>query len=144
MNDSRANRLNVIRDIIRGQNIRTQMELMEALEQHGLSCTQGTLSRDSNEIGLRKLSSGRYSLPEDIHLVHMLQEFCLSICTAENQLVLKTTSGTAQGVAAALDATWLPLALGTIAGDDTILIITKSAPDALELADMLADFKHNR
>ncbi|MDR2108246.1 MAG: ArgR family transcriptional regulator [Coriobacteriales bacterium] len=139
----RSERLSAIRRIVRSEEVHTQQELLEALKRAGHACTQGTLSRDFGDLGLRKLKGGRYYLPEDLHLRQMLQQFALSLVPACNLLVLKTTSGTAQGVAAAFDAALLPEAIGTIAGDDTIMVITADDTAAEALAERLSLLRIN-
>jgi transcriptional regulator of arginine metabolism len=103
----------------------------------GIECTQGTVSRDISEMGLGKDSSGRYLLNEDLLLRRMLSDFSLSMTCALNMVVIKTTSGTAQGVAAALDNAELSEVVGTIAGDDTIFIATANEEQAKNLVNVL-------
>lgn len=122
-----------ITNLISEEPIYTQEDLRKLLRGSGIHVNQATLSRDLRELGLVKTVNG-YSLPpaDDTGgppmppLEHLIREFVVDVREAENLLVLRTTPGSAQPVAAALDvADWKEL-VGTIAGDDTILTITAS------------------
>jgi transcriptional regulator of arginine metabolism len=126
----RNERYAAIREIVRARHIRTQRDLVEELREKGFACTQATVSRDVTDMGLRKLPEGVYMLAEDIHLQRMISEMVRRVSLAGNLVVIKTTTGTAQGVAAALDGADLPAVLGSIAGDDTILAITQDEAQA--------------
>ncbi len=121
-----------ILDLIARESILTQEDLVERLAQAGLVVTQATLSRDLKELGLVKTAEG-YSTTAELggeaaapapSLAHVLREFVTDIKEAQNLLVIRTTAGSAQPVAAALDAEKWPELLGTLAGDDTILVVT--------------------
>lgn len=127
---NRNSRQDAIRDIIRTRNIRTQRDLVAALKEQGFACTQATVSRDIADMGLRKVPDGAYVLAEDLYLQRMVSELVTSIERAGNLIVIKTEVGTANGVASSLDAAALPSVLGTIAGDDTILVITRDEEQA--------------
>jgi len=125
----------------------TQDDLVQRLAQQGLRVTQATLSRDIKELGLVK-SAGGYTVPaqaasaDAVHLpslVHLLQEFVVDVREAQNLLVLKTSPGSAQPVAAALDAQRWPELLGTLAGDDTILAVTADSAHSRVLGDRLRE-----
>lgn len=137
----RNERQDLIREIVRNQQIRTQRELVEALAQRGLECTQATVSRDVAEIGLQKRSDGFYILSEDVHMRRMVGDLVQSVEVANNIVVVKALQGTAQGVAAALDAASIPMVLGTVAGDDTILIVAKDEPGARQFQQTLERLK---
>ena len=129
---SKQERLDAIRQVIEARDISTQEELIAELEKLGHEVTQATVSRDIGELGLLKVkvvnsSRGRqvYSLPEIERLRSMLSEFMISIDRAGNLIVVKTTPGTAQAVASAIDAAKWADVLGTVGGDDTVLIITR-------------------
>jgi transcriptional regulator of arginine metabolism len=126
----RLERQDVIRRVVRRERIRTQRDLVERLREHGFICTQATVSRDITEMGLRKLPEGVYVLAEDLHLQRMISELVTSVVQADNLVLVKASPGTAPGVAAALDGAGLDEVLGSIAGDDTILVITKGEADA--------------
>jgi transcriptional regulator of arginine metabolism len=117
--------------LVTGQCIASQEELRRRLAAQKLRVTQATLSRDLQELRLVKTHEGYKQpsgLPEEAAplppLAHALGEFLLDIRPAENLLVLKTPPGGAQPLAAAVDAAKFPEVAGTIAGDDTVLIIT--------------------
>ena len=120
----RNSRQDTIRDIIRSRSIRTQRSLVDELEQAGFNCTQATVSRDIADMGLRKLPEGIYVLAEDLHLQKMVSELVQEVSRSNNLIVIKTQPGTAPGIAAAVDAADLPEIMGSIAGNDTLLVIT--------------------
>lgn len=119
----RSDRQGVIRDIVRESSVRTQRSLVEELRARGFECTQATVSRDITEMGLQKLPEGTYVLPEDLRLQRMVHDMVVDVSRAGNLVVIHAMSGAAQGVAAALDTAGLPGILGSVAGDDTILVI---------------------
>lgn len=120
----RGERQDAIRQIVRTDGVRTQRGLVERLHEMGFACTQATVSRDIAEMGLRKLPEGVYVLAEDLHLQRMVHDLVADVRRAGNLVIVRASSGTAQGVAAALDAANLPGILGSVAGDDTILVVT--------------------
>lgn len=132
-----------IRRIVRRERIRTQRDLVEKLQALGYICTQATISRDISEMGLRKLPEGVYVLSEDLHLQRMISDLVINIVRSDNLVLVKAQAGTASGVAAALDHAELPEVLGSIAGDDTILVIANNVPDAEQLVDHLDKFRGN-
>ncbi len=139
----RVSRQEEIRRIVRRERIRTQRDLVERLQVIGYSCTQATVSRDISEMGLRKLPEGVYVLSEDLHLQRMISDLVINIVRSDNLVLVKAQAGTASGVAAALDHAELPEVLGSIAGDDTILVIAKTVDDAEQLVDHLDKFRGN-
>ncbi|NLG11028.1 MAG: ArgR family transcriptional regulator [Coriobacteriaceae bacterium] len=126
----RIERHDAIREIVRAEHIRTQRDLVDNLKKRGFVCTQATVSRDITDMGLRKLSEGVYMLAEDMHLQRMVADLVLDVATANNLIMIKASTGTAPGVAAALDAADLPGVLGSIAGDDTILVVAQDEAQA--------------
>ena len=133
----RNNRQDAIRDIVRAKSIHTQRALVEELQAIGFNCTQATVSRDIADMGLRKLSEGIYVLAEDLHLQRMVSEFVTSCESANNLVVVKTQPGTAPGVAAAVDAASLPNVMGSVAGNDTVLVICDEIEGADELVNLV-------
>ena|ERR1051325_2583945 len=130
-----------ILDLIARESILTQEELVDRLAAAGLTVTQATLSRDIKELGLVKTGDG-YSTAAELggetsqptpSLSRLLREFVTDIKEAQNLLVIRTTAGSAQPVAAALDAEQWSEMLGTLAGDDTILVVTSSNTQCREL-----------
>lgn len=134
----RNSRQDAIREIVRGKSVRTQRALVEELRALGFSCTQATVSRDVADMGLRKLPEGVYVLAEDQHLQRMLSEFAVRVQRAENLVVVKCQPGTASGVAAAIDDADLPQALGSVAGNDTVLVIAEASDGAEVLRALIA------
>lgn len=137
----RLERQDAIRSIVRDERVRTQRALVDLLKKRGFVCTQATVSRDITEMGLKKLPEGVYVLAEDLHLQRMVADLVTDVKYTENLVIVKASTGTAPGVAAALDAAELDGILGSIAGDDTILVITNGAPDGEKLVDQLNKFR---
>lgn len=133
----RNSRQDAIREIIRGKSIKTQRALVDELKAMGFNCTQATVSRDISDMGLRKLPEGVYVLSEDLHLQRMLSEFVNEVLRAENLLLVKCNPGTASGVAAAIDAAGLAHALGSVSGDDTVLVVVESSGYAIQLQALI-------
>jgi transcriptional regulator of arginine metabolism len=121
--------------------IASQDELRRALRQRGFRVEQATLSRDIRDLGLVKTSNGYQRLeiqavasdPALPSVSRLVREFVLNVKRAQNLLVIKTTVGSAQPVAAALDDEEWPEAVGSVAGDDTILIICPDKKAATRL-----------
>jgi transcriptional regulator of arginine metabolism len=120
-------RQEAVRRIVRSTAVRTQRDLVELLRAEGFTCTQATVSRDIADLGVEKLPEGVYVLSEDLHLQRMISELVEDIVRADNLVLVKASAGAAPGVAAALDAADLEGVLGSIAGDDTILMIAADA-----------------
>ena len=115
--------------LIRAKRISTQEDLAQELRNQGIAATQVTLSRDIRDLRLVKTRDGYQEMaPEETGQQFSLlaSEFLLDVLRAQNLVVLKTSPGHANTVAVALDRESWPEILGTIAGDDTILLI---APD---------------
>ncbi len=148
----KTQRLNLIREVLAGTPVTSQDELRRKLRRRGIHVTQATLSRDMHELQLFKGPRG-YALPngngassaisakaEDDQpplLDEMLDSFGLRIRQAMNQVVVGTVLGGAQPVAAALDREEWPEIAGTIAGDDTVLVICSDIRRAGEVAARL-------
>ena len=132
----KENRQNKIKEIIETQSIETQDELLSQLLQQGFSTTQATISRDIREMHLTKVPDGtgkqKYAMIQNADTDvtkkyhQVLSAGILSLDYAENILVVRTVSGMAMAVAAALDNMELQGFLGCIAGDDTIFAVTRS------------------
>ncbi|HUA93780.1 MAG TPA: hypothetical protein VL991_14500 [Terracidiphilus sp.] len=128
-------RLDAIRELLSSSLVTSQDELRRKLRRRGIHVTQATLSRDMHELRLSK-GPGGYSLPngngaaaatvEDDappSVEEMIESFGLRVRQAMNQVVVSTVLGGAQPVAAALDYAGWPQIVGTLAGDDTVLVI---------------------
>jgi len=137
----RLGRQDAIRRIVRSERVRTQRALVDRLKESGYDCTQATVSRDITEMGLRKLPEGVYVLAEDLHLQRMVRDLVNDVRRTTNLVLVKAQSGTAPGVAAALDAADLEGILGSVSGDDTILVITESDELAAVLVETLDKFR---
>lgn len=139
----KTERHNAIRTVLSDGPIASQDELRRKLMRRGFDVTQATLSRDIHELRLFKGPNG-YAVPngngteDDLpSLDSVFANFGLMVRQASNQLVLRTTTGSAQPIGAALDHERLPEVLGTIAGDDTILIICQDQKHASRLRQRL-------
>lgn len=133
----RNSRQDAIRDIVRAKSIRTQHLLVDELHAMGFNCTQATVSRDIADMGLRKLSEGMYVLAEDLHLQRMVSEFVIGCDKANNLVVIKSLPGTAPGVAAAVDAASLSDVLGSVAGNDTVMVVCGTTDGAEALVSLV-------
>lgn len=145
----KTERQNRILDLIVKKEIGTQEELMEELNKAGYSVTQATVSRDIREMKLTKvaLSDGKlryvaYRETEDDlteKYRRIFRDGFLSMDNAQNILVIRTVSGMAMAVAAALDHMELHEIVGSIAGDDTIMCAIRSVDDTVSVMNKLED-----
>src|SRR5579872_1117341 len=133
--EMKVQRLNAIRDLLGHSAVSSQDELRRKLRRRGFAVTQATLSRDIHELRLSKGPSG-YSLPNGNGHTHLeveddtpptvaevIESFGLRVRQAMNQVIIRTVMGGAQPLAASLDYEEWPEVVGTIAGDDTVLVI---------------------
>lgn len=138
-----------ILDIIEKQEIETQEELASALNARGIRVTQATVSRDIKELRLLKVltHSGKYKYATgdqaDNNLtdrfIRMLAESLLSVSSANNLIVVKTLSGSANVAAEALDSMHWPEVLGTLAGDNTVLLIIRSNEETITVTSRIRE-----
>ena len=141
----KKNRQSIIAKLIEENVISTQEELLQMLLEAGVNVTQATVSRDIKEMKLIKAQSTggsyRYALADNAdssineRLIRMFSDTVLSMTSAYNQIILKTISASANIAAEAIDSMRWPEILGTIAGDNTILLIVRSieeVPGVLE------------
>src|SRR3954471_10979203 len=144
---TKTGRHNSIMKIVEKQSIGSQDELRKALVQEGCRVTQATLSRDIRELGLVKAFDGyrfptagilptpaEQALPSAERLI---REFVTEVREAQNLLVIKTAVGSAQPVAASMDGENWPEVVGTIGGDDTLLIVASDNRSAHRVANRL-------
>ena len=132
----KAKRQALIREIVEAQSIQTQEELAEALRAHGMVVTQATVSRDIREMHLLKVlaedGSYRYATMEksdsgmNDRLIRMLSDSVVEMNSANNLIVIHTLPGSAHVAAEAIDNLRWPETIGTIAGDNTILVIVRA------------------
>lgn len=137
----RQQRQDAIRRVVRAERVKTQRALVDLLRKQGFDCTQATVSRDITEMGLRKLPEGMYVLAEDLHLQRMVKDLVRGVSRSGNLVLVKAQSGTAPGVAAALDAAELEGILGSVSGDDTILVVVEGETNGDALVETLNKFR---
>jgi|SRR5271166_1612700 len=136
--------------LIRSQNILTQEDLARELKiAYGIQTTQVTLSRDIRELGLLKTPEGYHQLSSTTtaagpELATVAADFLQDARIAQNLIVLKTSPGNANALAVAVDNAEWPEVVGTIAGDDTILIVAPDGPTAVKLRDRLLGYVHHQ
>ena len=143
--------------ILSSQPVHSQSELAAALADDGIDVTQATLSRDLEELGAVKLRGadggvGVYVVPEDgspvrgvsggtERLSRLLGELLVSTDSSVNLAVLRTPPGAAHYLASAIDRAALPEVVGTVAGDDTILVIAREPMSGAQLAAMFENIR---
>lgn len=128
--------------LIRSKKIFTQEELAQELKRDGIATTQVTLSRDLRDLRLVKTREGYQEMaPEESGPGFRLlaAEFLLDVLRAQNLVILKTAPGHANSVAVALDREGWPQIVGTLAGDDTILVIAPDNPTAEDVQEKLLE-----
>ena len=136
-------------EIIEKYDVETQEELADRLKEAGLSVTQATVSRDIRELKLSKVSKAggrqKYVIlrQDEGHLsdkyIRVLRDGFVSMDMAQNILVMRTVAGMAMAVAAAIDAMKLKEVVGTIGGDDTIMIAVRTVDDTVILMDKIRE-----
>jgi transcriptional regulator of arginine metabolism len=139
----KAKRQHAILSLVGRERLSSQEEIRARLRGMGLEATQSTISRDIEELGLARVhdSDGvRYVIPGEGHapaplrlLKHLLDEFALSFTPSENLLLVRTPPGAANALAEGLDRVGLADVAGTIAGDNTILVVAREGVAAREL-----------
>jgi transcriptional regulator of arginine metabolism len=146
---SKLSRQAGIRKIIAEHTVSNQDELRRLLYKTGHRVTQATLSRDLRELGLVKTAKG-YALPQQQDATgdtllpsveRLIREFVSEIRTAQNIVVVRTSAGSAQPVAAAIDAEEWPEVVGTVGGDDTIFIVSPDKSLAERLARRIEELR---
>lgn len=143
------NRHSKILEIIEKVEIETQEELAEELKKKGFNVTQATVSRDIKELRLIKVltKDGKYKYSSIEHtetpilkrFISLFKDSVLSIDHANNIVVVKTMVGSANAAAAAIDALKVDDIVGTIAGDDTIFLLTRTEETALKVISVFND-----
>ncbi|HHT72739.1 MAG TPA: arginine repressor [Firmicutes bacterium] len=135
-------RQNKILEIVRGREVETQEELLSLLREEGFRVTQATVSRDIKELRLAKIPNGRggykYALPAgtitgDLNrrIKRVFEDYVRAVDFAGNIILVKTYPGGAHAVAAVLDELEWPEVVGSIAGDDVILLLVRSEEEEL-------------
>ena len=143
----KQNRHQKIAELVSRYEIETQEELAEKLKEAGFTVTQATISRDIRQMNLSKLPTGNgrqkyVILKKENELlsdkyIRVLRDGFVSMDMAQNILVIKTVSGMAMAVAAALDAMHMHEIVGCIAGDDTIMCAIRSVDDTVAVMNRL-------
>jgi len=152
MKDTKERRQQAIADLIRSGAPANQEELAERLEGLGFAVTQATVSRDLEQLGAVKVRRDghlSYALPDQLatgsaapRLTAVVRDWVRSIDCAANLAIIKTPPGTAHLVGVALDQSDVPLAVGTICGDDTIFVACRSDSDARAFARQLESMRY--
>lgn len=138
-------RQKTILSIITDEVVETQEQLLSLLEQRGFVATQATISRDIKQLHLVKAPAGqgkyRYAVSDHGNKINIankqqtiFRESIMKVDYAQNLVVLHTMVGLANGAAAALDGMKIDQLIGTLAGDDTVLLIMRDNESAMELA----------
>ena len=146
---SKEERQRLIASVVTRRRVGSQLELQAALKGAGCEVTQATISRDIRELGLEKtrdvLGRPRYALPERTRrtdpretLAAVLGQFGQRAVAAQNIVVVQSELGSAPAIARALDRVEHAKVVGTLAGDDTCLVVTRDAADARAVAAELA------
>ncbi|MBQ7360587.1 MAG: arginine repressor [Lachnospiraceae bacterium] len=143
----KKNRHGKVIEIIEKYEVETQEELANYLKEAGYQVTQATVSRDIRELKLTKVPTGKGKQKyvvlkqEDTHLgdkyIRVLQDGFISMDKAQNLLVIRTVAGMAMAVAAAIDALKFKEVVGTIAGDDTIMVANRTVEDTENLMEKI-------
>ena len=137
-----------IKEIVQSRPIETQEELAKALQEEGIEVTQAPVSRDIKELMLIKVPTSdghyRYALSQEQNMLmsknrmaRLFQDSIVRVDFALNQIVIHTMPGSANMVAAAIDLAKWENVIGTIAGDDTILIITNSTESVPKITKVI-------
>jgi transcriptional regulator of arginine metabolism len=145
---SRARRQQAIVDLVAAERLGSQEEIRSRLADRGLRATQSTISRDLEELGLARVHDAegvRYVMPgtESAHalapLRRLLQEFALTFVRTDVGLIVRTPPGAANVLAESVDRAGLEPVAGTIAGDNTILVIGREGVTAPAMEAVLTD-----
>jgi transcriptional regulator of arginine metabolism len=140
-----------IAQILEGGNVTSQAQLVELLAESGVVATQATVSRDLEDMGAVKIrvrgGETAYALPElpaqrvapEDHLRRVLSEWLVEVSCSGPVVVLRTPPGSAHVVGSAIDRAGLPDVLGTVAGDDTLMVIASAKAGGEKVASMFMD-----
>ncbi len=151
MSLSKAQRQHRVARLLEQHSITSQSQLVELLAEEGVAATQATVSRDLEDLGAVKVrvrgGEATYAIPElpteqvapHEHLRRVLGEWVVEVAASGNLVVLRTPPGSAHVVASALDRSGLDGVLGTVAGDDTLLVVVAEGATGAGMAEQLAD-----
>ena len=147
----KAQRQHVIIRLIEQNVVRNQMDIVELLGAEGVVATQATVSRDLDDLGAIKVrvpgGEAAYAIPElpkeqlapEDHLRRVFGDWVVEVAHSANLVVLRTPPGSAHVVGSALDRAGLPEIIGTVAGDDTLIVVAAEETGGRSLADQLSD-----
>jgi transcriptional regulator of arginine metabolism len=154
--DSKTARQHVIEELIVNKEISSQNEILNMLKSKGFDITQTTLSRDLDEINavkgvkndgknvytIKKNSADKLQSSKDVRnkLEKSLSEFVISVDSSANLAIIHTPAGAAQYVASLIDQAAMEKVLATIAGDNTVLVVTKGLDDGKKVASQIWDY----
>ena len=148
---SKAQRQHQIGQLLERDAVTSQSQLVELLSGEGITATQATVSRDLDELGAIKVRvpGGRtaYAIPEQPHdhfvpadhLQRVLGDWVVEVAHSANLVVVRTPPGSAHVVGSALDRAGLPGVLGTVAGDDTLMLVADEASGGAAVADLVRE-----
>lgn len=151
MNLSKAQRQHRVARLLEQHTVTSQAQLVELLGAEGVPATQATVSRDLEDLGAVKVrvrgGESAYAIPElpseqlapNEHLRRVLGEWVVEVSPSANLVLLRTPPGSAHVVASALDRSGLPGVLGTVAGDDTLLVVVAEGRTGASMAEELAE-----
>lgn len=146
---AKTQRQHRIARLLETEEVSSQAQLVELLAADGVTATQATVPRDLEELGAIKVrargGTAVYAVPElpkdqvapEEHLRRVLGDWVVEVASSQNLVVLRTPPGSAHVVASALDRSSLPEVLGTVAGDDTLVVIADEGIEGSTLADQL-------
>ena len=149
MNDLKERRRRAIADLIRGRPVGSQEELAESLAGLGFAVTQATISRDLEQLGavkIRREGQLAYALPDQVQgssgpqLATVFRDWVRSIDVAGNLVIIKTPPGSAHLIGVSLDQSERTEIVGTICGDDTVVVACRTPRDAANLSRTLSGF----
>jgi transcriptional regulator of arginine metabolism len=134
-----------ILELIKNESVETQEQLVDRLRAAGIEATQATVSRDIRELRLVRVPNGRgryhYVLPPDpsplARMRRYLRDSLVNLDYSDNIVVLKCLPGTASAVASTVDSLGWPEVVGSVAGDDTIMVVVRKKEDAPAIVDQL-------
>ena len=146
---TKKQRLEKILSLIEEQEFSTQEELTDKLNELGYNVSQATVSRDINELNLTKDAgkSRKFKYVKQLKvqpqvsdkIIELYKNIALSVTSANNLVIIRTLIGNGNSAGVAIDAMHFPQILGTVAGDDTLLIVTKTEKDAESLVKTLRE-----
>lgn len=148
---AKTQRQHLVAKLLEQHQVASQEQLVGLLAHEGVAATQATVSRDLDDLGAIKVRGGGgesvYAVPElpkdqiapVDHLRRVFHDWVVEVAVSANIVVLRTPPGTANVVGSAIDRSGLPELIGTVAGDDTLLVVVADGHDGAEVADRLRD-----